>query len=184
MATIIVKITDGKDIRRFTASTDISYDKIHKHAADGFNLGSKSFKLKYKDDEGDQITMSTDSEIQEAVSLTLKLEPPVLRLTLVPNSRAPSPARGAAEQDTPPELAAVTPKIHAPSGSLGGRRALSSTAAARRSLSSLAAAAPKVGAGGSAVGKLGLVVACGASAFVGAISAQHLGGAGGGERSK
>ena len=83
MASIIVKISDGKDIRRFTASTEnISYSTIHKNASEAFGLGAKAFKLKYKDDEGDQITMSTDSELADAVTYTKTLEPPVLRLTL------------------------------------------------------------------------------------------------------
>eukprot|EP00320_Phaeocystis_rex_P019060 CAMPEP_0119055834 /NCGR_PEP_ID=MMETSP1178-20130426/469_1 /TAXON_ID=33656 /ORGANISM="unid sp, Strain CCMP2000" /LENGTH=658 /DNA_ID=CAMNT_0007036479 /DNA_START=67 /DNA_END=2043 /DNA_ORIENTATION=+ len=82
MANIIVKITDGKDIRRFTASNEISYSTIHKKASESFGLGAKDFKLKYKDDEGDLITMSTDSELADAVTFTKTLEPPVLRLTL------------------------------------------------------------------------------------------------------
>jgi len=83
MASIIVKISDGKDIRRFTASTEnISYSTIHKNVSEAFGLGAKAFKLKYKDDEGDQITMSTDSELADAVTYTKTLEPPVLRLTL------------------------------------------------------------------------------------------------------
>ena len=114
MANMIVKITDGKDIRRFTTSTaNLSYSTIHKHAAEAFNMNTKDFKLKYKDDEGDQITMSTDAEIAEAVGLTLKLEPPVLRLTLVPNSRPASPVRAAAAADGPPELAELFKNIKA-----------------------------------------------------------------------
>ena len=110
--TMIVKITDGKDIRRFTTSTtNITYSAIHKHAAESFNLGPKDFKLKYKDDEGDQITMSTDAEIVEAVGLTLKLDPPVLRLTLVKDSRASSPAKERAAPSGPPELAALLNNI-------------------------------------------------------------------------
>ena len=80
---IIIKISDGKDIRRFTASTEsISYSTIYKNASEAFGLGAKAFKLKYKDDEGDQITMSTDRELADAVAYTKTLEPPVLRLTL------------------------------------------------------------------------------------------------------
>jgi len=83
MATIIVKISDGKDIRRFTASTEsISYSTVYKNASEAFGLGAKAFKLKYKDDEGDQITMSTDRELADAVAYTKTLEPPVLRLSL------------------------------------------------------------------------------------------------------
>jgi len=112
-ANMIVKITDGKDIRRFTVSTtNLTYNSIHKHAADSF-VKEKKFKLMYKDDEGDQITMSTDAEIQEAVGLTLKLEPPVLRLTLVPiaKSRDPSPEKERETPNEPPELAQLFKNI-------------------------------------------------------------------------
>merc|ERR1712008_422804 len=54
------------------------YENLH----EAFVLGSKAYKLKYKDDEGDQITMSTDRDLANAVAYTKTLEPPVLRLTL------------------------------------------------------------------------------------------------------
>ena len=82
---IVIKISDGKDIRRFTASTEsmpISYSTIYENFPGAFVLGSKAYKLKYKDDEGDQITMSTDRDLADAVAYTKTLEPPVLRLTL------------------------------------------------------------------------------------------------------
>ena len=80
---IIIKITDGTDIRRFTASTEsLTFSTIYKNASEAFGLGAKAFKLKYKDDEGDHITMSTDCELADAVAFTKTLEPPVLRLTL------------------------------------------------------------------------------------------------------
>merc|ERR1719214_416681 len=83
---IIIKITDGTDIRRFTASTEsLTFSTIYKNASEAFGLGAKAFKLKYKDDEGDQITMSTDRELADAVAYTKTLEPPVLRLTLEAN---------------------------------------------------------------------------------------------------
>jgi len=111
---MIVKITDGKDIRRFTTSTqNLTYAALHKHASESF--GVKKFKLMYRDDEGDQITMSTDAEISEAIGLTLKLEPPVLRLTLVPNntnSRNASPEKErATTDDESPELATLFKNI-------------------------------------------------------------------------
>ena len=81
-------------------------------------------------------------------------------------------------QTSPEVLAAPAP----PQSSLGGgRRSLTTMAAARRSLSTSLAAAPmnmpmKLGGGGApAVGKLGLIAACGASAFFGALASQGLG---------
>ena len=108
---IIIKITDGTDIRRFTASTEsLTFSTIYKNASEAFGLGAKAFKLKYKDDEGDQITMSTDRELADAVAYTKTLEPPVLRLTLEANrSRAeggsqtsnPKRAEGASQTSNP-----------------------------------------------------------------------------------
>merc|ERR1719502_678942 len=114
---MIVKITDGKDIRRFTANTNsMTYASIHKRAAEAFNLGSKDFKLKYKDDEGDMITMSTDDEISEAITVTLKFEPPVLRLSLEPSkdksrSSTPDRDRPCEPNNDPPELKALFKSI-------------------------------------------------------------------------
>ena len=108
---IIIKITDGTDIRRFTASTEsLTFSTIYKNASEAFGLGAKAFKLKYKDDEGDQITMSTDRELADAVAYTKTLEPPVLRLTLEANrTRAeggsqtinPKRAEGASQTSNP-----------------------------------------------------------------------------------
>ena len=75
---------------------------------------------------------------------------------------------------TSPEVLAAP--AMAPSNLGGGRRSLTTMAAARRSLSTSLAAAPKLGGGGApAVGKLGLIAACGASAFFGALASQGLG---------
>jgi hypothetical protein len=114
MASIIVKISDGKDIRRFTASAEsISFSTIYKNTSEAFGLGSKAFKLKYKDDEGDQITMSTDRELADAVTYTKTLEPPVLRLTLEASNtrvggRPTNTCNTAAES---PDLAALVQNI-------------------------------------------------------------------------
>jgi len=81
MAALIVKITDGKDIRRHTARADqLTYASVYKRAAEAFSLSH--FKMLYKDDEGDEITMSCDDEMEEAVTLALKMEPAVLRIRI------------------------------------------------------------------------------------------------------
>lgn len=80
---IVIKITDGKDIRRYTANDkDLTYACVTKYVQDMFNLWGKAFKMKYKDDEGDLITVSTDVELSEAVELALKQEPSVLRISI------------------------------------------------------------------------------------------------------
>ena len=125
---IIIKITDGTDIRRFTASTEsLTFSTIYKNASEAFGLGAKAFKLKYKDDEGDQITMSTDRELADAVAYTKTLEPPVLRLTLEANrTRAeggsqtinPKRAEGASQTSNPKPANNTANNTAAPSADL------------------------------------------------------------------
>lgn len=88
---IVIKITDGKDIRRFTANVDdLTYTCVTKYVQDMFNLWGKVFRMKYKDDEGDLITVSTDVELSEAVEIALKQDPSVLRISIVAEDHAPS----------------------------------------------------------------------------------------------
>ena len=56
-ATIIVKITNGTEIRRFTAqSNHLSWSSLSKNASSLFDLPMGSnLKLTYVDDEGDKI---------------------------------------------------------------------------------------------------------------------------------
>ena len=79
-------------------------------------------------------------------------------------------------QASPEALAAPSSATSRPVGSVGHRSL--STLAGRRALSSLATSTPRVGGGpaGAVVGKLGLVAACGASAFLGgALTRSKLG---------
>jgi len=102
MAALIVKTTDGTDIRRYTARADqMTYASLHKRVSEAFQI-TTPFKIQYKDDEGDEITMNCDEELSEAVSLALKLEPAVLRLKLVKMAKeGASPPQPAAPQAAP-----------------------------------------------------------------------------------
>jgi len=98
--TIIVKITLGTEIRRFTSNSDtLSWTDLKKDITKLFELSNKCFKLTYTDDEGDRITLSTDSELKEAKSLALTASPAVLRLTVLVGDDKPgedAPTRDAA----------------------------------------------------------------------------------------
>jgi len=81
---LIVKISHGTDMRRFTIDNfnTLNWEMLGKRVADAFGPFKSSFKLTYVDDEGDQITVSNDEELVEAVGLARKATPPVLRLAV------------------------------------------------------------------------------------------------------
>jgi hypothetical protein len=81
---LIVKISHGTDMRRFTIDNfnTLNWEMLGKRIADAFGPFKSSFKLTYVDDEGDQITVSNDEELVEAVGLARKATPPVLRLAV------------------------------------------------------------------------------------------------------
>ena len=87
---MIVKMNLGDDIRRFTANrTTFDWAAAAKRATEAFGISTiKKFKMTYKDDEGDVVTLSSDEELSEAVALTLSSTPSVLRLTVHPLDKA------------------------------------------------------------------------------------------------
>jgi len=101
--TLIVKMTMGGDIRRYTANvTSLSWPSVAKRAAELFELGAKKFKLTYIDDEGDKITMSSDDELLEAIGLASGATPSILRITVCPEDTKTDAAQttDAASMDT------------------------------------------------------------------------------------
>jgi len=84
MASLIVKISHGTEIRRFTWNNEPprTWPALSKRVGELFEL-PKHFKLTYVDDEGDRITLSSDDELSEAVNIALASSPAVLRLAVV-----------------------------------------------------------------------------------------------------
>jgi len=115
MATLICKITsENGEIRRFTAQVEsVTYKAIHKRAKEMLNLDTTPFRLQYKDDEGDLITMSTDEEMSEAVGLALSCTPAVLRLTVKTensnNASTSTPANNTPANNTPGKAETAQP---------------------------------------------------------------------------
>jgi len=83
--TLIVKITMGGDIRRYTANEGLTWPQVAKRASESFELGAKKFKMTYVDDEGDKVTVSSDEELREAINLAFVQTPAVLRVTVTPD---------------------------------------------------------------------------------------------------
>ena len=116
MASLICKLSYGAEIRRFTLKSEqMTYCDIQQRAAAILGLAGWHFNFQYRDDEGDMITMSSDEEMQEAVSLALSLEPSILRLAVKLDSERThakptesSPVVPAARLETAPEPSAAT----------------------------------------------------------------------------
>ena len=89
MSDVTIKITDRTDTRRFTVPTGTPYATIRQRASLAFGL-DVAIKLKYTDDEGDLITVSTDSELADAIAHTTTPENLVLHLTLEVTSHTAS----------------------------------------------------------------------------------------------
>lgn len=81
--TLIVKMTNGTDMRRFTATEPLTWPSLFKRVKSAFEMTNR-FKMTYMDDENDCITISTDEELTEAVDLALASTPAILRLTVHP----------------------------------------------------------------------------------------------------
>ena len=82
MSDIIIKITDRTETRRLRVPPNTKFATIQQRVSSRFGLAP--IKLKYTDDEGDLITVDTDSELADAIAIarTTKPEKPVLLLTL------------------------------------------------------------------------------------------------------
>ena len=109
-----IKIAYREEFRRFFVPTGSKYAKIQHQASRAFGLGKATpIKLKYTDDEGDLITMSTDSELAYAIKHTTTPEKPALSLTLevTNHTTAQLATRTAATRERPAvELVAQSPE--------------------------------------------------------------------------
>jgi len=75
---LVVKVKFGEDTRRVTLDTTPSFDDLNKLLCRLFNLSQ--FNVKYLDDDGDLVTLSSDIELNEAIKVASRES--VLRLFL------------------------------------------------------------------------------------------------------
>jgi len=93
-SSIICKLSFADEMRRFTVKCDdMSYHSICCRINEILGLKETSYKLTYKDEEGDIITMTTDDEMAEAVALAISLTPPMLRLTVKMDAAEPTASK-------------------------------------------------------------------------------------------
>jgi len=83
---LVVKFLYGNDIRRVTADKNFTWAEVTDLVTSLFEITGK-FSLKYKDDEGDLITVSTDRELEEA--FTFHKTQSTVRFTVVAEAKKP-----------------------------------------------------------------------------------------------
>lgn len=108
--TIIVKVIYDDETRRFSMRMEgLTYTSLHNRVAELFGLEGRRFKLQYKDDEGDLITMSSDEEMEEAVAFAISVTPSVLRISVKKPSKVKAAPVGASDAVSAVESAPAPP---------------------------------------------------------------------------
>jgi len=81
---LTVKSRKGKngEIRRATFQTPATYDAFVAKFAEVFGALTADQKLKFEDDEGDLVTLSTQSDYEEALRVVASSDPKILRITI------------------------------------------------------------------------------------------------------
>jgi hypothetical protein len=80
MNSLTVKVVYNEDIRRFCLSDTSSFSEFIITIGKLFKVNE--ITVKYVDDEGDSIVVTSDEELQEAFRLAKELKPPILRVTV------------------------------------------------------------------------------------------------------
>lgn len=114
MTVTIKAYLDGSEIRRFVFEDLRDYRTLHERIRAAFpSLADKEFTLSWKDSDGDQIVMSSDPELLQAVQ---NMKDGLLRVFVtISNERKPAPtASASAAEDTASASAAEdSTRVHA-----------------------------------------------------------------------
>jgi len=82
MTTVKVKL--GSEFRRFVVEELITFDHFVNNLSNIFpNLNIQNYLLSYVDEENDNISIATTQELRDAIRLAKKLDPPILRVSMV-----------------------------------------------------------------------------------------------------
>ena len=80
--TIAVKAICGDDIRRFHLPQGAGFESLVNEVVKRFSLEGKQIALKFKDDENEWCSLTTDEDLSEAQSIAKQLTPPILRVQI------------------------------------------------------------------------------------------------------
>lgn len=78
-----MKISYNEDLRRLSVPSSTPFDIVLEQVRKMFNLGETThILLKYTDDEGDQVSITSQDELAEAFRVCGVLRPPILRVSV------------------------------------------------------------------------------------------------------
>ena len=80
--TIAVKAVCGDDIRRVHLPQGAGFESLVNEVVKRFSLEGKQIALKFKDDENQWCSLTTDEDLSEAQSIAKQLTPPILRVQI------------------------------------------------------------------------------------------------------
>jgi len=103
---LTVKSRFGDDLRRFSLHITATYEQLEAQLRKSYHLGQVALLIKYADDEGDQISITSTEELSEAFRLMKDVKPPILHINVfevrLPN-QTPAAAIAQAKQQTTPQ---------------------------------------------------------------------------------
>ena len=83
MSSLPVKISLHDDTRRFSLAEPVKYARLEELTRQLFRLGNEAaISIRYADDEGELISLSSDEELQEAFAVSQSLAQKVLKLVV------------------------------------------------------------------------------------------------------
>ena len=87
---LVCKLSYGAEIRRFSVTPDeLKYTAVHERAVETLGIRT-GFTFRYRDEDAELITITTDGEMHDAVRLALSATPAVLHLVIQLDTEVPS----------------------------------------------------------------------------------------------
>ena len=84
-AGIAVKAACGEDVRRFHLAPGAGFETL-RDLITSFSRCRKRIALKYMDDENEWCSLSTDQDLSEAINISKRQTPPILRIKILHGS--------------------------------------------------------------------------------------------------
>jgi hypothetical protein len=84
-AGIAVKVACGEDVRRFHLAPGAGFETL-RDLITSFSLCRERIALKYMDDENEWCSLSTDQDLSEAINISKRQTPPILRIQILHGS--------------------------------------------------------------------------------------------------